>query len=109
MEHPGQIKESIQPVSAKVDHSRQTARLALYARLVLGDALSVLIGFSLAGKVRDPEWLMPNGISLMFVVLPVLLILASNARAYSLDVLSDYAESARRVTGALVQTFLFLY
>jgi polysaccharide biosynthesis protein PslA len=109
MEHPGQIKESIQPVSAKVDHSRQTARLALYARLVLGDALSVLIGFSLAGKVRDPEWLMPNGISLMFVVLPVLLILASNARAYSLDVLSDYAESARRVTGALVQTFLFLF
>lgn len=55
MEHPGQIKESIQPVPAKVDHSRQTARLALYARLVLGDALSVLIGFSLAGKVRDPE------------------------------------------------------
>lgn len=109
MEHPGQITESTQPAPAKVDHSRQTARLALYARLVLGDALAVLIGFSIAGTVRDPEWLMPGGVSLMFVVLPVFLILASNARAYSLDVLFDYAESARRMTSGLVQTFLFLF
>jgi exopolysaccharide biosynthesis polyprenyl glycosylphosphotransferase len=109
MEHPGQIAESIQPGPAKIDHSRQTARLALYARLVLGDALAVLIGFSLAGKVRDAEWLMPNGISLMFVVLPALLILANNSRAYSLEVLSNYGESARRATGSLVQTFLFLF
>ena len=109
MKHPGQIKEPEQPAPAKVDHSRQTARLALYARLVLGDALGVLIGFSLAGKVRDSAWLMSNGISLLFVVLPVLLILANNNRAYALEVLSDYAESARRAAGSLVQTFLFLF
>ena len=109
MKHPGQIKEPEQPAPAKADHSRQTARLALYARLVLGDALAVLIGFSLAGKVRDSAWLMSNGVSLLFVVLPVLLILANNNRAYALEVLSDYAESARRAAGSLVQTFLFLF
>lgn len=93
---------------ARIDHSRQTARLALYARLALGDALAVVIGLSLAGEVRDAEWLMPGGISLIFVVIPVFLVLASNTGAYALSVLSDFAESARRVSSALVQTFLFL-
>lgn len=109
MKHPGHITEPEQPAVARVDYPRQTARVALYARLVLGDALAVLIGFSVANTVRDSEWLMPNGISLMFVVLPVLMVLATNARAYSLTVLADFGESARRATGALVQTFLFTF
>lgn len=108
MQHPGPMTEQAPPVAPEALHSRQTARFALYARLALGDALAILIGFSLAGKVRDSAWLTPNGVSLLFVVAPLFLVLASNARAYSLDVLSDFAESARRTTGAIVQTFLFV-
>lgn len=109
MQHPDKITASPPLSPAKVDHSRQTARMALYARLVLGDGLSLLIGFSLAGKVRDAAWLVSNGVSLLFVVLPVLFILGNNNRAYSLEVLSDYGESARRATSSLVQSFLFLF
>lgn len=109
MKHPGNIANSAEAPRHRVDHSRQTARLALYARLALGDALAIVIGFSLAGKVRDSEWLTPNGISLMFVVLPVYFILAGNALAFALEVLADYAESAQRTSGAIIQTFLFVF
>lgn len=109
MKHPGQITPTERPLGAKPDHLRQTARLALYARLLLGDALAVFIAFSLAAKISDPEWLSPSGISLTIIVLPAFLILAANARAYSLEVLANFAESARCMTGALVRTFLFLF
>lgn len=109
MHYQGKITESPEAAPARIDHSRQTARLALYTRLLLSDSLSFLIGFSIAAQVRDPEWLMPSGISLMVIVLPVFIILAANARAYSLEVLSDFTESARCSSGALVRTFLFLF
>lgn len=109
MNHPGRATAAqIAEAGESTGHSRQTARLALYARLILGDALSFLIGFSLANQVRDSEWLAPNGLNLMFVVLPIFIAVASNARAYSPDALSNYAESARRATAALIQTFLVL-
>ena len=109
MQHPGRIWQSEEALRARGDHSRQTARLALYARLILGDALAIFIGFSLAGRVRDSEWLSANGVNLMLVVLPVFLILANNNRAYALEILSNYAECARRTAGAIVQTFLFIF
>lgn len=111
MKHPGLLTETALPPLAdgRDSHLRQSARLALFVRLVLFDALAVLIGFSVAGKVRDSAWLMPGGISLIFVVLPVFAILATNASAYTPDALTNYAESARRASSALVQTFLFLF
>ena len=89
-------------------HSRQTARLALTARLVSGDALAVLVGFSLARLARDAEWLTPGGIPLMYVVLALLLVLAANAHAYSLEVLGDFAETSRRAVTALVKTLMIV-
>lgn len=111
MKHPGALTDSALPVvpEGRESHLRQSARFALLVRLVLFDALAILIGFSVAGKVRDSAWLMPGGVSLLFVVLPAFGILASNASAYSPDGLTHYAESARRATSGLVQTFLFLF
>lgn len=109
MQHPGKILKSAEATQAKIDHSRQTARLALYARLMLGDALAIFIAFSLAGEIRGATWLAANGISLMFVVLPIFAAIAVNNRAFALDVLSNYAESARRVSSAIVQTFLCIF
>ena len=111
MKHPGPLIESAAPrVSAGANaHLRQSARFALVVRMVLFDALAILIGFSVAGKVRDSAWLMPGGVSLLFVVLPVFFVLSSNAAAYSPESLTNYAESARRATSAIVQTFLFLF
>ena len=110
MKHPGTFEgEADRPEApAAESHSRQTARLALFARLVLGDAMSVLIAFSLAGRVRDSEWLTPEGVNLMFVVLPIFVLLGSSNGAYTLDAFLNFAESARRATSAMVQTFLFV-
>lgn len=112
MKDPGTLVETPATIGARPGasgHSHQTARLALFARLVLGDGLALLMGFSVAKQVRDDEWLMPGGVSLMIILMPVLFVLASNMRAYSLDVLSNYAESARRSVTALVQSFLFIF
>jgi exopolysaccharide biosynthesis polyprenyl glycosylphosphotransferase len=111
MKHPGSLNQSVSPavMTGRDLHVRQSARLALFVRLVLFDALAILIGFSVAGKVRDSAWLMPGGISLIFVVLPVFVILAGNSAAYSPETLTSYAESARRASSAIVQTFLFLF
>mgnify|MGYP002778666033 CR=1 FL=1 len=111
MKHPGPLINSVSPAGrARPDlHLRQSARFALFVRMLLFDGLAILIGYSVAGKVRDSEWLMPGGVSLLFVVLPVFAILASNAAAYAPECLTTYAESARRATSGLVQTFLFLF
>lgn len=97
------------PAQDRKGHSRQTARMALVCRLILSDALSILIGFSLARRVRGDEWLRPDGIDLMWAILPIFLVVAIIARGYSLSVMSDYFESARRAVVALVQTFLLLF
>lgn len=111
MKDPGKI--SIRPTERERlegdMHSRQTARLALYARLMLSDGLAVLIGYSLAAQFRDTEWLAPNGINLFLIVLPLLYFIAATMGAYSLDVLANYAESARRATYAVIQTFMFVF
>lgn len=102
------VQEPSIPVVAE-NHSRQTARLALFARLVLGDALAVLIAFSLGSRIRDEQWLTLDGVNLMWVILPIFFVLGTNNRAYSLEALSNFAESARRATTAMFQTFLFLF
>ena len=111
MNHPHSFSDKLAAdgMAEVTPHSRQTARLALIARLALGDALAVLIGFSLAKLVREAEWLTPGGVSLMYVILPLLLALAANTRAYALDSLSDFGEMSRRAVTALVQTFLLVF
>lgn len=95
--------------SQRLDHSRKTARLALIARLVLGDLLALVIGFSLAKQVRGEAFLAIDGLPLLYVVLPIFLVLAANSGAYGLDALARYAESARRTIGALGLTLLTLF
>ncbi|WP_240782029.1 sugar transferase [Qipengyuania sediminis] len=95
--------------SDAAEHSRKTARMALVARLVLGDLLALFIGFSLAEAVRGDIWLKLGDVSLLYIVLPLFLVLATNAGAYSLPAQSRYAESARNVIGALGQTLLALF
>ncbi|MXP28647.1 exopolysaccharide biosynthesis polyprenyl glycosylphosphotransferase [Porphyrobacter algicida] len=111
MKDPGslEIDEQDAAIVARDMHSRQTARLSLYARLILSDALAVIIAFGVANQFRDEAWLAPNGISLIFVILPLLVIVAGNMGAYTLEVLSDFAESARRIVYAIVQTFMIVF
>ena len=47
--------------------------------------------------------------ALIFFVLPLLILVAGSLGAYTLDVLSDYAESARRIIYAVIQTFMIVF
>lgn len=90
-------------------HLRQSARFALFARLLLFDALSIFIGFSAAKQVRDSEWLTLGGVSLFLILVPAYFTLAINALAYTSEALARYSESARRSLSALVQAFMVLF
>lgn len=92
-----------------LDHSRKTARVALVTRLVLGDLLALFIGFSLAKQIRGEAFLSIGNVTLLYIVAPIYLLLATNAGAYAQEALSRYAESTRRVIGALGQTLLALF
>lgn len=111
MKHPGSLSASEQSLvrAAPESHSRQTARLALFARLALGDALAIFIAFSLGARVRGSEWLNPDGINLILIVMPIMFLIGTNNKAYSLEALGNFAESARRIISASVQTFLALF
>lgn len=111
MKDPGSLEIDVRDAAnvTRDMHSRQTARLSLYARLILSDALAVIVAFGVANKFRDKTWLAPNGVSLIFVILPLLVIIAGNLGAYTLEVLSDFAESARRIVYSLVQTFMVVF
>ncbi|MEO1967195.1 MAG: exopolysaccharide biosynthesis polyprenyl glycosylphosphotransferase [Sphingomonadaceae bacterium] len=111
MKDPGSLKVDAQDAANVVRdmHSRQTARLSLYARLILSDALAVIIAFGVANQIRDEAWLAPNGISLIFFILPMLVIIAGNLGAYTLEALSDFAESARRIVYSVIQTFMVVF
>ena len=111
MKHSGDIasQAAARRPAVRESHSRQTARIALYARLLLSDALAILVGFSAAKSVRGEEWLAPNGISLFVVLVPLFIVIAGNNGAYSLKVLGDFGESARRTINSAVVTFLLVF
>lgn len=111
MKDPGSLKVDAQDAANVVRdmHSRQTARMSLYARLILSDTLAVIIAFGVANQIRDEDWLAPNGISLIFFILPMLVIIAGNLGAYTLEALSDFAESARRIVYSVIQTFMVVF
>ena len=111
MNHSGDIARQVTERRSAVreSHSRQTARVALYARLLLSDALALLVGFSAAKTVRSEEFLAPNGISLIVVLVPLFVVIAGNNGAYSLKVLGDFGESARRTINSAIVTFLLVF
>ena len=110
MDSPGPLIEEPVPVGAEApgSYSRQIARMALHARLMVSDAVALLIGFSIARQIRGEEWLAPYGVSLMLIVLPLYLAVAAYGGAYSLHTLTTFFDSARRSILALVQTFLIV-
>ncbi|WP_375290997.1 exopolysaccharide biosynthesis polyprenyl glycosylphosphotransferase [Qipengyuania sp.] len=113
MEHPKAIIQSDEDSdhggAVKSGYVRKSARMALYARLVLGDALAILIAFNLADLVRDPSWRLAGGVDLMLVVSTIYFAAAVNSGLYSLGILVDYAELARRTVSAVVKTFLIVF
>jgi polysaccharide biosynthesis protein PslA len=95
--------------AVKDSHTRQTARLALYTRLVIGDLLAMLVGFSASREVRANEWFSMDGIDVMWVLFPLYPLMAAYVGAYSIDVLVNFSESVRRALRALVFTFFLLF
>lgn len=111
---------TIDPLSPKLDakaerllvvdtHSRQAARVALYTRLIIGDLLSMLIGFSASREVRANEWFSMAGTDVMWVIFPLYPLVAAYVGAYSIAVLNSFSESLRRALRALVFTFFLLF
>lgn len=90
-------------------HTRQTARMALYTRLVIGDLLAMLVGFSASREVRANEWFSMAGIDVMWIVFPLYPLVAAYVGAYSIEVLTNLSESIRRALRALLFTFFLLF
>ena len=94
--------------------SRQAARYSLYAQLVLYDSLAIVAGFSLSSQVRGETWLSPDGLHLVFLVVPIYLVFSWNQGAFSHHNLLSAAESVRRstfsflVTSLIVASLIFL-
>lgn len=97
------------PVSSGNSHSRQTARVALYTRLLIGDLLAMLIGFSVAREFRANQWFSMSGIDVMWVLFPLYPLVAAYVGAYSMDVLTSFSESVRRTLRAMTLTFFLLF
>ncbi len=81
----------------------------MYCRLAAGDGLAVVIGFSLGRLVRTDDWMTPHGVNLMVVIAVLYAAMGVITRAFALEVLDDYVESARRALIALVQAFMILF
>ena len=96
-------------VPVKDTHTRQTARMALYTRLVIGDLLAMLVGFSVSREVRANEWFSMDGIDVMWILFPLYPLVAAYVGAYSIDALTHFSESARRALRALLFTFFLLF
>ncbi len=103
------MPEANNPLSRRDSHSRQTARMALYVRLVISDALAILIGFSIGRLFRANEWLSMAGIDLMWILYPLYPLIAVYMGAYSMEALASYSESIRQAIRAMVQSFLVLF
>jgi len=114
MNHPLKLRKDVPaPTEAhrslRDSHSRQMARVALYARLLMSDGLAILIGFSIGRMVRDNEWLSMAGIDLMWILYPVYPIIAVTIGTYSVEALGSYSESIRQALRAMFLSFLTLF
>jgi exopolysaccharide biosynthesis polyprenyl glycosylphosphotransferase len=72
-----------------VRNSRETLRLSLYVGLVVLDLLSIAASFMLANGIRFGNPLHGQGFDMLAVLLPLYLVVAMYAGAYSLEVLQQ--------------------
>lgn len=113
MNHPLKIRKEMppaaDPLSLRDSHSRQMARIALYARLFMSDGLAILIGFSIGRMVRENEWLSMAGIDLMWILYPLYPAIAIAIGTYSIDALASYSGSIRKALRAMMGSFMVLF
>ena len=88
--------------------SKQSVRLFLYFQLMLLDMLALTAGFVIGGYIGGSTWASPNGVNLIFLVIPTYFFLAANKHAYSLPALSSLEQSLRRSCMALCITAIFI-
>jgi lipopolysaccharide/colanic/teichoic acid biosynthesis glycosyltransferase len=94
--------------------SKEALRLRLYAGLMLVDSLALILGFMGGNLVRSGAPLMPQGINLCLMLLPIYLGTAINGRAYGMGVLVSHRLGMFRALSALLfavaaVTFLAFY
>lgn len=82
--------------------SRQKLRLAVYALLILCDAVAIRVAFEVGVSLRGSRWLEPNGIELGWLVLPIHVLIGLRMGAYGRDAVISRIESVRRGTSTLV-------
>src|SRR5690606_38640732 len=67
--------------------SKERVRIALYAALLLADALAIAAGFLLGNLVRFHDPLAPTGLNFILLLLPLYAVLSFTTRNYSIEVL----------------------
>lgn len=83
-------------------------RLAIYSALAITDTAAIAFGFSAAEFVRNPQYLMAEGLNLSLIVMPTYLLLASNQNAFSLSTIRNRVEMFRRPVWALLLAALLV-
>lgn len=90
------------PSTPKVAFHKERLRAILYIGLLLSDCAAIRAGFSVGMTLRPPEWLMPLGFELGWVLMPIHIIVSIRTGSISLDALTRRSESLRRASAALL-------
>lgn len=77
-------------------------RFQLYLLLMLVDQAMIVASFGAASVARGSEWLSPGGISMVYLVSPIYMLLALTTDAYSRDALTNAGMSVRRSLNAML-------
>lgn len=83
--------------------SKEQARLRIYLALIALDLGCLFLGFALAGLLRNGDFLHPQSLRLMTIMIPTFLGVALNNRAYSLAALKRPGDGIAKAW----QAFLF--
>lgn len=87
---------------------RYVWRLAIYSSLVVTDIVAIYLGFLAAEFVRNPHYLMAEGLNLSLLVVPTYLLMAGKQSAFSFESISNRVEMLRRPTWALLLAALLV-
>jgi polysaccharide biosynthesis protein PslA len=88
--------------------SKRTYRLAIYAMMIIADALSVTIGFLICNALLAGDAMASPGLKLCFLSVPIFLALAANNRAYGRRALYKSAQATGRSIAALLVTMVLI-
>ena len=72
------------------------------------DILSILLGFFVAELIRNPQYLMAEGLNLSLVVAVTYLLLTANQNSYALETIRNQFEAIRRPIAALLVAALLV-